>query len=485
MEKLTVDFQKNSGVIKPLHGVNSGPVTQNFARDHSKEFRAAAIPFSRLHDTEGPFGGTYYVDIPNIFPDFSKHPSDPASYDFSLTDLYIKAIYDAGTEVFYRLGVTIEHQPIKKRIYPPADFHKWARICEGVIRHYNEGWANGFHFQIRYWEIWNEPDGHPDPAENHMWLGSAEDYFRLYEITSKHLKSRFPDIKIGGYASCGFYAVTREGSAREQYFLDFFEQFLQYITKEEHKAPLDFFSWHIYSQDIQEIQAFALYAQSKLNQYQLTETENILNEWNYSGLSVLNKSMPAAAMVAGTFCMLQKSPVTAGMYYDGAPARTNYCGLFTYPEFGIAKPYYAFYAFGQLYQLKQEVYSECSSPSVYVCAATDGTRYALLLSRYEVEQLSEKVSAKFDIAGFQLQGVSPEIEEADTALTEKVEDSVQEIELDFSGFPAGSYQITYSLLDDFHTLNVSKTENFTGESYQAKLALPPQTVYLIEIIPQS
>ena len=33
-----------------------------------------------------------------------------------------------------------------------------------TVRHYNRGWANGHEWGIRYWEIWNEPDGLDD-----MW----------------------------------------------------------------------------------------------------------------------------------------------------------------------------------------------------------------------------------------------------------------------------------------------------------------------------
>ena len=75
----------------------------------------------------------------------------------------------AGTKVFFRLGQTIEHGPKKYGALPPKDFAKWARICEHVIRHYNEGWgvdkewttlnvAWSNQFNIVYWEIWNEPD---------------------------------------------------------------------------------------------------------------------------------------------------------------------------------------------------------------------------------------------------------------------------------------------------------------------------------------
>lgn len=61
-----------------------------------------------------------------------------------------------------------------------------------------------------------------------MWKGSKEDYFRLYEVTSNYLKARFPHLKIGGYASCGFYAISdsafsadANSSHRVEYFLEF------------------------------------------------------------------------------------------------------------------------------------------------------------------------------------------------------------------------------------------------------------------------
>jgi hypothetical protein len=40
---------------------------------------------------------------------------------------------------------------------PPRDHDHWADICINIIRHYNEGWANGFHLNLDYWHIWEEP----------------------------------------------------------------------------------------------------------------------------------------------------------------------------------------------------------------------------------------------------------------------------------------------------------------------------------------
>ena len=202
-----------SPFIKPLHGVGQPPFAGvDFSRI-ARWLTPAGIPFSRLHDVGGCFGNNLFVDIPNIFRDFDADPADPASYDFTFTDLLMKALTDAGVEPFFRLGVTIENYARFKayRIHPPKDFSKWADICAGVVRHYNEGWADGFHYNIRYWEIWNEPENHVDPKLNEMWTGTAEQYYALYDVTAKRLKEEFPDIRVGGYASCGFYALKNPG----------------------------------------------------------------------------------------------------------------------------------------------------------------------------------------------------------------------------------------------------------------------------------
>ena len=84
--------------------------------------------------------------------------NDPANYIFEPTDEYVKRTVAVGTEPYYRLGASIEHG-FKFGTRPPKDFNKWARICEYIIAHYTEGWANGFTHDMLYWEIWNEADG--------------------------------------------------------------------------------------------------------------------------------------------------------------------------------------------------------------------------------------------------------------------------------------------------------------------------------------
>ena len=57
--------------------------------------------------------------------------------------------------------------------------------------------------------IWNEPYNRPHySGYNQIWTGTAEQFYELYYVTAKHLKSCFGDsIKIGGYGASGLYGI--------------------------------------------------------------------------------------------------------------------------------------------------------------------------------------------------------------------------------------------------------------------------------------
>ena len=385
---LKIDFSKTIGKMKPLHGVNNSPMAWE---TEVPGFAEAGIPYCRLHDAAGPFGGSHYVDINNVFPNFDADPSDPESYDFVFTDTYIKCIEAAGTEVFYRLGCTIEnHHYIKAyNIMPPKDFSKWAEICAGIVRHYTQGWANGFKSNIHYWEIWNEPEN------GSMWLGSREQFYELYRIAARRLKAEFPDIKVGGYASTGFYAINRpDASEQRKSLLVWFNDFLAYVSAPETKAPLDFFSWHLYTDDPDEIAIHSNYVTETLRKYGFDNVENIFNEWNY----VIKDRTPwvrwprmknhfGASFVAAAFALLQNSGVDKAMYYDAYPQRA-YCGLYEFPSMLTTKTYDAFKAFNGLYKLGKQCQASCDEPRIKALAASNGEQAAVMLANHNPEAFS-------------------------------------------------------------------------------------------------
>ena len=361
---VAVDLSAVVGPVKPMHAVNNGPAVKKPGGDQKRgnfeDYQALRIPFARTHDSINCVaGGAHTCDINAVFPNFDADENDPKNYDFVFTDHYLDNIRRAGTEVFFRLGQTIEHGPKKYGVLPPKDDAKWARICEHVIRHYNEGWGWGLdtewttkniawsnQFGIVYWEIWNEPDLDPadgDPSRNpRCWGGTVTNFFRLFETTAKHLKGAFPKLKIGGPALCG---NLRWG-----------ERFLSYCH--DHDVPLDFFSWHIYATEPKQIVERTVAARKLMDKYGYGKAESILNEWNYVkgwtddwvySLDVESGrfNQKVAAFTIATMVDCQSKPVDMLMFYD-ARCGTAMNSLFDLVTLWPRKGYYPFYAWSKL-----------------------------------------------------------------------------------------------------------------------------------------
>jgi hypothetical protein len=387
-EAKVIDWDNVVGPVKPVNGVGQPPL-QGLPRKATMMhyLKEAGIPYSRLHDVGGPYGRMVYVDIPNIFRNFDADENDRANYDFAFTDRLMDALAENGVEPFYRLGVTIENYPEVARyhIEPPKDPAKWARIAEHIIRHYTEGWGGGRKMKIEYWEIWNEPDNYQDPEENCMWHGDWNSYMDFYGVVAPYLKSKFPHLKIGGYASCGFYAAVganavaaANSSTRTGYFVKCAQEFLARAKKEN--WPLDFFSFHSYSKPDAAIKQVA-YARKLLDGYGFKDTELSFNEW-LPGPSKANRGTALqSSMIAAELIGLQNGPCDNAMIYDAKCGAGNYSPLFNPLTEEPHKAYYAFLAFNELRKAGTAV--KTASPDdcgLYVAAAKDGKGNAAVMA---------------------------------------------------------------------------------------------------------
>lgn len=290
------------------------------------------------------------------------------------------SIIKAGTKVFYRLGETIDHYPKQLFVRPPKDNLKWAKICEHIIRHYNEGWADGFTWNIEYWEIWNEPD---NPK---MWTGNFDQFYDLYITTARYLKSCFPNLKIGGYSASGFYTESRPIESCGEWFktlVPYTLKFFERLSKETEKVPMDFFSWHCYANRPEEIKIFAEYAQKLLKEYGYGGIESILTEYNtFSVFRGVPSTFPEyAAEIAAGLIVAQNSPVDAVMYYDMRFISMN--GIFARDIYYRVQRLHGFYAlkcFGDLFRLSNQCELSCNVDGVYALSATDGENNAIMLA---------------------------------------------------------------------------------------------------------
>ena len=379
---LNINFSEKLGAIKPMHAVNNAPVRpmKTQCRGNFDTFKALKIPYARTHDASLSeiYGAQHVMDIHCIFADFSRDPDDPTAYDFRNTDQYVKTCFDADCEIYYRLGTSIEHLPGKYGSVKPKDPLKWAKICEHIILHYTEGWANGFHYPIKYWEIWNEADldvNVLNDNEKRCWSGSPEEFYEFFKISFLYLRKRFPEIKLGGPALANNLPWARA--------------FLEKMVEGE-RAELDFFSWHIYTTSAEKMLDRAKKVADLLDEFGYGHVEKHLNEWNYienwttqfiDSVRVI-KGLKGAAYDFAFMAVGQNSPyLDMMMYYDARPDK-EYNGLWDSHFMLPLKGYYAFEFYSTLYQLGTQTAVECDDTDLYVLAATNGEENAAVISYY-------------------------------------------------------------------------------------------------------
>jgi xylan 1,4-beta-xylosidase len=352
--------QKHAGFIRPLNGVNRGPVDDNWGIDLRPWFKRWNIPNIRTHDCV--YNAFDTVDLHHIFPNPEADPDVPANYRFALTDDLLGAIRDSGAEIYFRLGETIEHQPtmqwgVAGRWKPNV----LAKVCLNIVRHYNDGWNDGFSWGIRYWEFWNEPDGPKN------WSGNAEGFYDYYQPVAVALKTAFPEVKVGG-AGFGWHFCADDHSLRKPW-----RDFVLRCARE--KTPLDFVSWHRYAVHWDEITTAAAEVREFLDNAGLQSTESHLGEWSYrpylrlgdknyaifgvSGmkrydlcrrLGLMHVDSKAAALVFGSLSAMQDSPLDVAQYYCA-----DTCAIFgLFDKYGLPnKKGLAFEAFAKFLTVRE------------------------------------------------------------------------------------------------------------------------------------
>lgn len=301
-----------------------------------------------------------------IFPDPSADPEKPESYNFSPTDRVIESIRASGAEVYYRIG-----RSWGANINPPEDFDKFAAIVKHIAMHYNQGWANGFHDGIRYWEFWNEPDGL-------FWAGTPQQFYELYGKTARALKSVDPALKVGGDAKAFPYD---DGGYREG--------FIDYCA--HYHLPLDFFSWHTYangSADPYDAVRLGKNIREMLDAHGYPNAESILSEWNLSAdFTDAEKAelqgAHNAAYIGAVLSYLQDTHIDHAHFYRGDAA---WMGLFDLNG-KYFKTAYAFEAMGKMLDTPQRLSVEGTDTFGYAALAgrsKDGNLIQILISNYAI-----------------------------------------------------------------------------------------------------
>lgn len=394
------DFSTVSGKFnKALHSTNTAPNLSNRGiRDITEIFKSMNFEYSRTHDWALWNNGQRVVDTHFVFPLMHLDPADPKNYYFDPTDEMIRITQEAGSKVFYRLGTSIEHsglRPEQKHFnsVPPEDYEKYAEVLAGIIRHYTKGWANGFHYDMEYWEIWNEAENDPT-----CWKGPYDEFIKFFVIVLKRLKSEFPELKIGGPAATGY---------RE----DLIGPLLA-ACKEAGVAP-DFITWHSYECSPDSLIGQPARMKKFVTAQGFPDCELGVTEWHYlvswdgiqRNMSEENRRLAldsqgglcgidSAVYNLSVLCGWQDTILDFGFYYGANPIGDwGYMNHFG----GFNKNYFSMCMFGTLLgTFENKIKSQKFDGNVYLQGGVsdDGKTGMLLVADYRSNATSRQVKVE-------------------------------------------------------------------------------------------
>lgn len=303
-----------NGTVRPLLGINIGPMGTGTAGNPAltTSYQQLGIQLIRTHDYYGP------LDMATLYPDRSKDPDLQSSFnftgkvgaDFRSSDDVFGSIVNNGFQPFFRLGDSYNNAK------PPTDSERanWVKAAVNVLKHYRQGQWNGFQSDFKYVEIWNEPDNvvfWPKPY-------TQTQFNQLYDATAKAVRAAFPELKIGGPGLTPAGCLSDSGKRWTTVFLDYVKQ---------NNVPLDYFSWHMYSNTPADYAACAAYYRSALDARGFTNVPTLLTEWNTSAegntqsseekLALRTKAKGAAILTGAWIAMQQRDDVAETLFYRG------------------------------------------------------------------------------------------------------------------------------------------------------------------------
>ncbi len=364
---VTVDAGAVIGKIRSLQGAHWDPGPASGAL--SRNYVATGVDMIRTHDAGGINGtGAGDIDGPGrsrLFPSWSADPTDPSSYNFGPTDTLLKNIVDAKAEIFFRVG----RSNISGGNTVPPDFDKYGEVVKHVVMHYNQGWANGFKYGIRYFEIWNEPDFVP------FWTGTGEQYHELYKKIALAIREVEPNALIGGPANSTFNDMMKTRGSLMQYIKD-------------NELPLDFYSYHKYTNKSNDPFDFARMARSfreELDKYGFPNAEIVNSEFATSlqGDPILGGQAGRAAFMAEALMYMQDAPVARAHSYMRIGSTASKEGL----------------AFGAVSKLN-------ATPTRLCVQGANDTGFAVLAGRADEGQTLQVLLANYQVPK-SLQGPIP------------------------------------------------------------------------------
>ena len=164
-----------------------------------------------------------------------ESPTLRVEYNWTYLDMVMDSYKELKIRPFIELGFMPEQlasgeQTIfywKGNVTPPRSYERWCDLVRATLLHLIERYGRK---EVVQWpvEVWNEPN-----LKGFWKDADMNEYFKLYDCTSRAVKEVDQRFKVGGPAVCG-------GTDKE-----WVKAFLEFVR--DNDCPLDFVSRHHYT----------------------------------------------------------------------------------------------------------------------------------------------------------------------------------------------------------------------------------------------
>jgi hypothetical protein len=190
----------------------------------------------------------------NIYPAHDR-------FDWSRLDPYMQALADTGAKVVAALTIKppVLFPQVNHAIWRPNDVAEWQHVVRELVKRYSVERPN-----ITHWEIGNETDIGESGGSPYL-IPDPCDYAEYYEMTVLPIRQVFPEARVGGPAACWVDNEPLPGFVR---------------CCRERGTPLDFISWHLYSDDPAQHATGVEHARKLLSAHPGARPEMMVTEWS-------------------------------------------------------------------------------------------------------------------------------------------------------------------------------------------------------------
>lgn len=311
-----------------------------------------------------------YIRIDHIFDDdfygIIKPSENGYSYDFSRLDETVNTIVQSGAKPLLVLSYMPQVlSPDKTGL--PTNWRIWQELVATTIEHYSG--MNHKNLDSVYYEVWNEPDLESFGGFNYY---GSKNYLELYRYSAQAaLNTKFCNpFKLGGPATTDLYQnwITA--------LLDF---------AKENQLPLNFLSYHQYSQSVEDYEKNINNLNQWLTDYNPSlDVEIILSEWgpDSSPNPTLYNSKTAAAHSLAVISQLGSKINQAFAFEIKDGPTTNSWGLIGHEtQETKLKPRY--HLFTWIAELKSALNFSGSGTFVKAVAGSKNNATVILISNYD------------------------------------------------------------------------------------------------------